>query len=629
LPSAATWRILGGVWTRRVGCLAFAVALMLAAGPVAAQATTRYVSTGGTDAGACDNPAAPCLTINFALGPAVDDDTIAIGPGTFHESVSTNERLDFVGTGAGTLDAPAGTIVQGVAQAFSLQNGGSLRSLRAIGSDGSAEGHVAVALNPAGAGTFNYTVTDVVGVGGRGTGVADSAGSGLVVNGPVASTVVNASVSGGGFQGGAADNGADGAAASVAGSAVHADLTGVTLRAIGAHGARGLEVLGDAGATLSEGSVSAETAANVNNGTLDVRRSRLESVRNSGVAPIAGLMVADTAASKSSSATVSDSLITATAAVPAPSSGSRGVLVDAFPGGQAASVSLRGTTVVARGAGPDAAVEADREGVPAASIDLRNSVAKLEGGGGASEADLVANKGTITASHSSFNTRVEENGGSAAGPGSGDNVAGDPLLAPDFSLPPGSPLVDRGDPLLVAAGELDLVGNSRSLDGNGDCVAVPDIGAIERPALACPPLNFAPALTGASMTNKVFAPVKPGGKITASRKRRAKRGTRFRYRLSEAAQVRITIERALAGRRKGKGCVKPTKHNRRAKRCKRYKKVTSLKASKQAGRRSTSFTGRVRRRGLKRGRYRARLVAIDSLGARSRERRLAFRVVRP
>ena len=370
--------------------------------------------------------------------------------------------------------------------------------------------------------------------------------------------MVNAAVSGGGFQGGAADSGADGSAASIAGSAVHADLTRVTLRSSGSHGAKGLEVLGDAAATFSEGSVSAETAANVNNGTLDVRRSRLESVRNSGVASIAGLLVADTVASKNSSATVSDSLITATAAVPAASSGSWGVLVDAFPqrGGRLGLPTRNDCCREGRGAGRRS--RADREGVPAASIDLRNSVARLEGGGGASEADLVANKGTIAASHSSFNTRVEENGGSATGRGSGDNVAGDPLLASDFSLLPGSPLVDRGDPLLVAAGELDLAGNARSLDGNGDCVAVPNIRAIERPALACPPFSFPPALTGASMTNKIFAPVKPGGKITASRKRRVKRGTRFRYRLSEAAQVRITIERALAGRRKGKGCVKPT-----------------------------------------------------------------------
>ena len=37
----------------------------------------------------------------------------------------------------------------------------------------------------------------------------------------------------------------------------------------------------------------------------------------------------------------------------------------------------------------------------------------------------------------------------------------------------------------------------------------------------------------------------------------------------------------------------------------------------------------MRRRALKPGRYRARIVATDALGARSRQRKLAFRIVRP
>jgi hypothetical protein len=75
--------------------------------------------------------------------------------------------------------------------------------------------------------------------------------------------------------------------------------------------------------------------------------------------------------------------------------------------------------------------------------------------------------------------------------------------------------------------------------------------------------------------------------------------------------------------------VKPTARNRKARRCKRYKRVTTLVANEQAGRQSTAFSGRVRRRALKPGRYRARLVATDALGARSAERRIALRIVRP
>ena len=75
--------------------------------------------------------------------------------------------------------------------------------------------------------------------------------------------------------------------------------------------------------------------------------------------------------------------------------------------------------------------------------------------------------------------------------------------------------------------------------------------------------------------------------------------------------------------------MRPTARNRKARRCKRYKRVTALVAREQAGMQSTAFTGRVRRRALKPGPYRARLVASDALGARSAETRIALRVVRP
>ena len=90
-----------------------------------------------------------------------------------------------------------------------------------------------------------------------------------------------------------------------------------------------------------------------------------------------------------------------------------------------------------------------------------------------------------------------------------------------------------------------------------------------------------------------------------------KRGTRFRYTLSEAARVTITIQRKLRGKRT------------------RYRRVGRLRAQKQAGRRSTRFSGRFKRKALRPGRYRATIVAVDSAGARSKARKLRFRIVRP
>ena len=68
-------------------------------------------------------------------------------------------------------------------------------------------------------------------------------------------------------------------------------------------------------------------------------------------------------------------------------------------------------------------------------------------------------------------------------PGSGSNITGDPLFVDEasrnFALQTCSAVVDRGDPSAVLSGELDLAGNPRSLDGNLDSVAVPDMGALE------------------------------------------------------------------------------------------------------------------------------------------------------
>lgn len=60
-------------------------------------------------------------------------------------------------------------------------------------------------------------------------------------------------------------------------------------------------------------------------------------------------------------------------------------------------------------------------------------------------------------------------------PGFANPVAG------DFSLPPGSALIDRGTPTPLDPSEPpdDLAGNPRIADGDGDGVAVRDMGAFE------------------------------------------------------------------------------------------------------------------------------------------------------
>lgn len=79
-----------------VGAIAAALA------PVATAAgATRYVATTGSDAGDCSAGSAPCLTIGYALTQAADDDTIAIGAGTFDENLTISKSVTLAGTGEG------------------------------------------------------------------------------------------------------------------------------------------------------------------------------------------------------------------------------------------------------------------------------------------------------------------------------------------------------------------------------------------------------------------------------------------------------------------------------------------------------------------------------------------------
>lgn len=75
-------------------------------------------------------------------------------------------------------------------------------------------------------------------------------------------------------------------------------------------------------------------------------------------------------------------------------------------------------------------------------------------------------------------------------PFAGRNLAVDPLfVAPDlddFHLRPRSPLVDAGHPFAPFSDLTDLDGNPRAADGDGDTLALPDVGAYERPADAGP-----------------------------------------------------------------------------------------------------------------------------------------------
>jgi Tol biopolymer transport system component len=133
----------------------------------------------------------------------------------------------------------------------------------------------------------------------------------------------------------------------------------------------------------------------------------------------------------------------------------------------------------------------------------------------------------------------------------------------------------------------------------------------------------APQISGLRVTHKRFAV----GRRSTAGSARAKRGTTFVFRLSEDARTTITISRRLAGRRKGGRCVKPRKGLKR--KCTRLVKAARLVRTRtHQGANRIAYTGRIRKRALKRGPYVATVRVVDIAGNRSAPRSVRLRVVR-
>jgi hypothetical protein len=115
-----------------------------------------------------------------------------------------------------------------------------------------------------------------------------------------------------------------------------------------------------------------------------------------------------------------------------------------------------------------------------------------------------------------------------------------------------------------------------------------------------------PAISGAWLLRERF---RVGKKATAKRARVARRtpaGTAFRFRLSAGADLTIALQRRTAGRRAGGACRKLRKRPA----CVRYvTRGTLTRRGLAANRRSVAFSGRIGRKALRPGPYRATLRA--------------------
>ncbi len=162
-----------------------------------------------------------------------------------------------------------------------------------------------------------------------------------------------------------------------------------------------------------------------------------------------------------------------------------------------------------------------------------------------------------------------------------DHSAPQFVAAGDYRPAAGSPLIDAGQPTINSS-EIDLAGNPRPVDGNGDGIAIADIGAFEYqppPACATDPA-LCPKDTVKPKISKVKFAFKSG------------KGGALRMRISEAARINVTL--------------RP--------RSKKHKVVKLSKRVAKAGPVIFEF-GKNR---LKPGRYRLIIQATDKSGNKSK-----------
>ncbi|HEX6652845.1 MAG TPA: hypothetical protein VF072_08880 [Thermoleophilaceae bacterium] len=183
----------------------------------------------------------------------------------------------------------------------------------------------------------------------------------------------------------------------------------------------------------------------------------------------------------------------------------------------------------------------------------------------------------------------------------------DPMLSADGHLLPGSPLIDAGTTAGFLAGDpedtLDIDRESRVLG------ASPDVGGDERPPPppSGPPPGgpdtTAPALTSVRVPKRFRSrcptPARPG----------CRAGMTIRLTLSEAGTVELLFRRIV--RRRTSGSARPLR----------------VRLAARSGANRLRFSGRIRRRALRSGRYRLSITAVDAAGNRSAAVRRKVRVL--
>ena len=182
----------------------------------------------------------------------------------------------------------------------------------------------------------------------------------------------------------------------------------------------------------------------------------------------------------------------------------------------------------------------------------------------------------------------------------------------------------------VPAGETDLAGNPRIVDGNGDCVAVQDKGALELQGHSAPcpspppitPVVLTPAsskplagiVSTLSISPSTFLAAPSGATISALAATVKNYGAKISYRDSQIATTTLTVLRETSGRKQGKSCKKPSKANKHGKRCTILTALGSFSHVDVAGANSLHFSGRIKGKKLPAGSYELQAIAHDAAG---------------
>jgi hypothetical protein len=133
-----------------------------------------------------------------------------------------------------------------------------------------------------------------------------------------------------------------------------------------------------------------------------------------------------------------------------------------------------------------------------------------------------------------------------------------------------------------------------------------------------------PVVSGARQSHKRW---RLGSRLARTARKRPPVGTRFSFRLNEAARVRFAFTQRVAGRRVGGRCVAQNERNRKQRKCTRIVTTGAFSFNGHAGTNAVIFQGRLsRHKKLKPGRYTLVITATNSAG-RSKPVKLTFTIV--